>query len=93
MLGLVAGADQKQYIAIIPKDISKYVIILAIKSVMLPKLSKRQQEKLLATTLTKEAQQALEQINQNKYILELTQRGLTNIRELAETAINNRVSF
>ena len=93
MLGLVAGVDQKQYevksnresgagrydIAIMPKDSAKCAIILEIKSVILPKLSKRQHEKFLTTTLTKGAQQALAQINRNKYIVELTQRGATNI--------------
>ena len=93
MLGLAAGLDQKQYelksnresgtgrydIVIIPKNISKPAIILEIKSIVPPKLSKRKAAEFLDITLTQEAQKALEQINRNQYTFELMQRGFTNI--------------
>ena len=93
MLGLTVGLNQKQYeiksnresglgrydIAIIPKDILKSAIILEIKSIAPPKVSKKKLELFLENTLAQEAQKALEQINHNKYTLELIQRGLKNI--------------
>jgi len=93
MLGLAAGLDLKQYefksnresgagrydIVIIPRDILKPAIVLEIKSIAPVKLSKRKQEEFLDITLTKEAQRALEQINRNKYTMELVQRGFTSI--------------
>jgi hypothetical protein len=42
-------------------------------------MPKKKLESFLETTLTKEAQKALEQINRNQYTLELIQRGLKNI--------------
>jgi hypothetical protein len=68
MLGLAAGLDQKQYelksnresgsgrydIAIIPKNISKPAIILEIKSITPPKLSKRKLSEFLDTVLAKD---------------------------------------
>jgi hypothetical protein len=108
MLGLIAGLDQKQYeiksnresglgrydIAIIPKDIIKPAIILEIKSIVPPKMPKKKLELFLENTLTQEAQKALEQINHNKYTLELIQRGLKNIVKigLAFSGKNFRVA-
>jgi hypothetical protein len=109
MLGLVAGLDSRQYevksnresglgrydIVIIPKDISKTAIIFEIKSIAPPKILKRKLPEFLDTTLTKEAQNALEQINRNKYMLELIQRGLANIIKigLAFSGKEFRVKF
>lgn len=93
MLGLIAGLDQKQYeirsnresgdgrydIAIIPKDTKKNAIIFEIKSVLPPKVPKSKLPDALEKILTKEAQEALEQINRKQYVLELVQRGFENI--------------
>lgn len=93
MLGLAAGLDQKQYelksnresgvgrydIAIIPKDILKPAIILEIKSIVLPKATKRKLPEVLDLLLKKESQKALKQINRNQYAVDLVQRGITNV--------------
>lgn len=93
MLGLAAGLDQRQYeiksnreseagrydIAIIPKDLTKPAIILEIKSISPPKVSKSKLSKVLDALLIREAEKALEQINHQQYILELVQRGFGNI--------------
>ena len=108
MLGLAAGLDRKQYalksnresgsgrydIAIIPKSTTKPAIILEIKSIVPPKLSKRKLPEFLDTVLVQEAQNALEQINRNKYTMELVQRGITNIVKigLAVSGKNFRVA-
>lgn len=93
MLGLVAGVDQKQYelksnresglgrydIAITPKDNIKPAIILEIKSVSPPKVSKKNLLRVLDALLNREAKKALEQINRNQYATDLVQRGFLNI--------------
>lgn len=93
MLGLTAGVNQKQYelksnresglgrydIAIIPKNISKPAIVLEIKSIVPPKITKRKSSEFLYSLLTKESQKALEQINRNQYTVDLVQRGVVNI--------------
>jgi len=93
MLGLAAGIDQKQYevksnresglgrydIAIIPRDILKSAIVLEIKSITPPKVSKKNLSKVLDSLLIREAKRALEQINRNQYAVDLVQRGIINI--------------
>jgi hypothetical protein len=93
MLGLAAGVDQRQYelksnresglgrydIAIIPKDITRLAILLEIKSVSPPKVSKKDLSRVLVSLLNREAKKALAQINQNQYAVELVQRGFLNI--------------
>ena len=66
-------------IAIISKDNTKPAIILEIKSVSQPKVPKKNLPKVLEALLTREAKKALEQINRNQYMVELVQRGITNI--------------
>jgi hypothetical protein len=108
MLGLAAGLDQKRYevksnresgagrydIAIIPKDVLGVGIILEIKSISPPRASKQKSAEFLDTILAEEAQKALEQINRNQYIFELTQRGITTIVKigLAFSGKNFRVA-
>jgi len=93
MLGLAAGIDQNQYevrsnresglgrydIAIVPRDIKKIGIILELKSIMPPKVTKRTLAKVVDTLLVQEAQKALKQIDNNRYTIDLVHRGIVNI--------------
>jgi hypothetical protein len=87
MLGLVAGlrrthiinsnkeSGQGRYdVAIIPKDNSQLGIIMEFKAVQLNSRAKSKE-----TQLATAAQQALQQINQSKYVAELHNHGVENI--------------
>ena len=69
-------------IAVIPKNISKPAIILEIKSVSIPRVAKKNLPRVLDSLfslLVREAKKALEQINRNKYEVDLVQRGITDV--------------
>jgi hypothetical protein len=91
MIGLTASLDKNEYekksnresglgrydITIIPKNTNKLGIILELKSVKASKNSKN-----LTALLEKEAIGALQQINNNTYIAELQQRGISKILKI-----------
>lgn len=94
MLGLSASLDRQAYevksnresgygrydIAIIPKDIKKLAIILELKQV--EKFKSKQDSDTLQEQLKIASQKALNQIEQQRYVSELEQRGFKNILKI-----------